>query len=350
MKRVIFTIILAGSMLIGRTQITLHQSDIASPLTQLMMYNDTLPVESAGIAGTSQTWDFSAAHHSTTDTVIFTEPLWTLYGTSFPGSNLCVMTKSTSTSYDYLVSCSDSLNVAGLTRTMSGVFAKLHGNPTEKLLNFPSTYNDSFTNVSTYMATSYFGLYGFDSVKVKVVSTVKSTFDAYGSVKLGIGTYNCLRQNNYTISIDTIWGLADTVWANITSLTGKNIDTTRQYTWWTNNIGYGLVQMTVNLTTDSATSFSYLGALPTPGGINEIADNSIYNIYPNPAKDVINVCSDLPLKNASIELYDVTGSLLYSSVLNSVQSEISIANLANGIYYMKVKSDNKVEVKKFVKE
>lgn len=350
MKRVIFTFILAGSILISRAQITLTQTDIASPLTQFMMYNDTLPAENAGAAGASQIWDFSVALHSTTDTVIFTEPQWTQYGTSFPSSNLCIMTKSTSTSYDYLVNCSDSLNVEGLTRTMSGVFAKLHGNPTEKLMNFPSTYNTSFTNISTYLATSYFGNYGFDSVKVKIVSTVQSSFDAYGSLKLGIGTYNCLRQNDYTISIDTIWGLADTTWANITSLTGKNIDTTRQYTWWANNIGYELAQMTVDLKTDSATSFSYLGTLPSPGGIHEIADNSLYNIYPNPAKDVINICSDLPLKNASIELYDVTGSLLYSSVLNSVQSEISIANLANGMYYMKVRSDNKFEVKKFVKE
>ncbi|MGD0710765.1 MAG: T9SS type A sorting domain-containing protein [Bacteroidales bacterium] len=348
MKKILFTLVLAGSMLYGRAQITLTQADVASPLTQFIMYNDDSLRASAGNAGASQTWDFSSAHKITTDTVLFTNPLWTSYATNFPGSNLCIIKKDTTSTYFYMNNCPDSLSAIGFSGTEQGSFALIYVNPTEKIMALPSTYNTAYTNNNVEQTTFYMSLIS-DSIKYKSVSKVQSIIDAYGSLKLGIGTYSCLRKNDYTIAIDSVWIKIGSSWIDETASYGS-IDTTRQYSWWTNHVGYELAQMTVNLKTDSATSFTYLGETPGPGGIREIADNSLFNIYPNPAKDVINVCSDLPLKNASIELYDVAGSLLYSSVLNSVQSEISIANLANGVYYMKVRAANRVEVKKFVRD
>jgi len=352
MKKSFLTLILLGSMLFGNAQITITKNDVASWLTQFIINNDTLPAVTPGSAGAAKAWDFSSANNHTTDTVIFTAPLWTPYGTNFPNSNLCMITKGSTASYSYLKNCADSLSLLGQAGTISGIFAITPVKPTEKIMNFPSAYLSSYTNNYAFYNTVSFGqVPGYDSVRYKSTSTVQSTIDAYGTLKLKIGSYNCLRKNDYTISTDSVWlhSLADSSWVDFTFYAGGK-DTTREYSWWANNVGYSLAKMGVNPTTDTVLSFSYLGALPGPGGINEAEENSIFNICPNPAIDHINIEVTSSLQNASLEVYNIQGALLISKEINTKKTIVTIDGLAKGIYFVKVKTNKDISIKKFIKD
>jgi hypothetical protein len=72
-----------------------------------------------------------------------------------------------------------------------------------------------------------------------------------------------------------------------------------------------------------------------------------FNIYPNPAKDVIGFQSELPL--ASVEIFSLTGSKVLSKSNNVEQVEVG--NLAKGIYMLKATAaDGKVATQKLIKE
>jgi Leucine-rich repeat (LRR) protein len=75
--------------------------------------------------------------------------------------------------------------------------------------------------------------------------------------------------------------------------------------------------------------------------------NSKLNIYPNPSDDIINI--EIENKNnATIEIYDVNGTLIFSKALNSESEKIDISGFSGGIYLVKVKQDSTVIIEKVV--
>jgi hypothetical protein len=72
-----------------------------------------------------------------------------------------------------------------------------------------------------------------------------------------------------------------------------------------------------------------------------------FNIYPNPAKDVISFQSELPLER--VEIFSLTGSKVLSQSNNVEQVEVG--KLAKGIYMLKASAaDGKVATQKLIKE
>lgn len=61
-------------------------------------------------------------------------------------------------------------------------------------------------------------------------------------------------------------------------------------------------------------------------------------IYPNPATNLVHLASDKPIRR--IELYDVTGALLYESGFSAHEGELDISFLPQGIYILKVNGEN----------
>ena len=321
MKKLIFTLFASCFLLFqGMAQITLNQSDVALPSTKYLRFNDTLPLASIqpGPTGANQTWNFTAMHHLTTDTLIFTDSQWTPYGSSFTNSNLCMMTMGSSITYSYMNNSPDSLTIVG----DAGIFMSspspvvIQLNPVEKLFGFPTTYQSSFQNTSGFLVIHYYGqtAYGIliDSVKVKDITTVTSNVDAWGSLTTPLNTFNTLRTLIKTIEQDSIWVKSTSLgpgWHDFTSVVGVH-DTTKKYTWWAKNIGFAIAEITVKASNDSVLTADYLGALPTIGGINEFATNDNSAIYPNPANDKIFITSDQMIKNVSI--YNAPGELVKS--------------------------------------
>lgn len=82
--------------------------------------------------------------------------------------------------------------------------------------------------------------------------------------------------------------------------------------------------------------------------------NSIFEVdetitvYPNPTNGNVNVNSKFNIQ--SIELYDIQGRILETSLENSNDSTIDLSRRENGIYFLKIKTENGSIVEKIVKE
>jgi len=77
--------------------------------------------------------------------------------------------------------------------------------------------------------------------------------------------------------------------------------------------------------------------------------NSEFSIYPNPAKNVLNIKSNdsITMKNASV--YDLNGKLILSSSI--VNDSINVDSLSTGSYILILKDNNEKEyTQKFIKE
>jgi hypothetical protein len=82
--------------------------------------------------------------------------------------------------------------------------------------------------------------------------------------------------------------------------------------------------------------------------------NSIFEIdesvviHPNPTNGNININSNFNIK--TIELYDIQGRILETSLENSSTTTLDISNRENGIYFLKINTENGSKVEKIVKE
>ena len=80
-------------------------------------------------------------------------------------------------------------------------------------------------------------------------------------------------------------------------------------------------------------------------GIEDVGTNKTF-IFPNPAKDEINIKSDSQIKK--VEIYSSTGALQLSE--NNFNGKISVSALLKGVYIVKVYTDKGLTIEKIVKE
>jgi uncharacterized repeat protein (TIGR01451 family) len=76
-------------------------------------------------------------------------------------------------------------------------------------------------------------------------------------------------------------------------------------------------------------------------------DNSV-TIYPNPTNAIININSKFNIK--TVQLFDVQGRLLETDLANSNETTFDISNKQNGVYFLKITSENGSKIEKVVKE
>ena len=76
-------------------------------------------------------------------------------------------------------------------------------------------------------------------------------------------------------------------------------------------------------------------------------DNSV-SVAPNPTNSFISITSKFNIK--SIELFDVQGRILETSFENNTKSKIDLSGKQNGIYFLKINTENGSKVEKIVKE
>lgn len=79
------------------------------------------------------------------------------------------------------------------------------------------------------------------------------------------------------------------------------------------------------------------------------AQNSTFSIYPNPANNsiTINYTGDLSQKT-NIEIYNYLGQEIMQSNLQSNTTAINVSDLINGIYFVKVRTDNTQKVQRLI--
>ena len=84
-------------------------------------------------------------------------------------------------------------------------------------------------------------------------------------------------------------------------------------------------------------------------GIEDHLSKSV-NLYPNPATEMISVeVTDANIMITGVEVYNVYGQLINTIVSTENPLRINVSGLADGMYYVRVTTDNGVVTKNFVK-
>ncbi|MCX6232402.1 MAG: T9SS type A sorting domain-containing protein [Bacteroidetes bacterium] len=81
--------------------------------------------------------------------------------------------------------------------------------------------------------------------------------------------------------------------------------------------------------------------------VPEYENNYLISIYPNPANDNLIIHKTKENSNAGIQLFDSKGQLMLENK-NFTEDHISIANLENGLYFLKYSDSKYFSVKKFI--
>ncbi|WP_300668785.1 T9SS type A sorting domain-containing protein [Soonwooa sp.] len=97
---------------------------------------------------------------------------------------------------------------------------------------------------------------------------------------------------------------------------------------------------------DLGGSNSYILFLEKEELATQNISQNIFNIYPNPTSDVININSKEKIK--TIEIYDATGKIMISTINSN--NQVDVRKLINGIYYIRISTDNNNFTSKFIKK
>ena len=90
----------------------------------------------------------------------------------------------------------------------------------------------------------------------------------------------------------------------------------------------------------------------TVGLEEELSQKTILNVYPNPAKDVVNVIFNANTNTNQISIIDITGKEVVKQQLNLGiglnKTTVSLNNLNAGVYFLSIISENKIETQKLI--
>lgn len=76
-----------------------------------------------------------------------------------------------------------------------------------------------------------------------------------------------------------------------------------------------------------------------------------FSVYPNPAKDVLNISNSISAEISSVTIADVNGRIVKQFEANgAVDSQINIADLNAGVYFVNINSNEGSLTKKIVKQ
>ncbi len=81
-------------------------------------------------------------------------------------------------------------------------------------------------------------------------------------------------------------------------------------------------------------------------GVKTIAANDAITIFPNPTSGVLNI--NAVEVNSSVELFNVIGDKVYTANLTKGNNTLDLSALANGVYFVKLNSNDQIITKKVV--
>ncbi len=237
----------------------------------------------------------------------------------------------------------------------------------------PGTAGVDYTYMNSTSATSLnpqikFNTAGFYTVKQDAVNPYGTgTFTKSGYIVVS----NANGQPTADFIADKVLGTTATIF-NFTNQTTNPTGCTYSWTFAPSNISYlnsttqnsanpqvrftsiGMYSVTLNVThptftVSPKTKTNYINI--TGVGINEVKDEFIFKIFPNPNHGNFNLISSQNLSNAMVLLTDVQGRAISQiNLLDQQEQEINLPSLKPGVYFVKIISADKVSTQRMVVE
>ena len=179
-----------------------------------------------------------------------------------------------------------------------------------------------------------------NSTKYKIVNVIRTNAESEGFA-FPIGHQMCAGENCYTT--DTINGLRIEA--------GESIDLSIHIEFSPEGYSYDSYEIFVN--GDEANKLTFVAHYYSPQyiGVGTLENtNYTVNVYPNPARSIINFDYNLS-NNSYITIHDVTGKQIKKINLqdNFGKETMDISSFNNGIYFYNVFVDNqKISTNKFI--
>lgn len=87
--------------------------------------------------------------------------------------------------------------------------------------------------------------------------------------------------------------------------------------------------------------------LTAPLAIETFATTNLFSVYPNPTNDILHILIDNQMEfKSTIEIVDMQGRIVLSTILNSFEGEVSLGSLSKGLYVCKLTNGKLSESKK----
>jgi hypothetical protein len=68
-------------------------------------------------------------------------------------------------------------------------------------------------------------------------------------------------------------------------------------------------------------------------GIAKVDASSLFEVYPNPAKDVVTISSKNNAAATSVQLINASGAVVLSQPVSGTATSLNVANLPQGVYF-----------------
>lgn len=82
--------------------------------------------------------------------------------------------------------------------------------------------------------------------------------------------------------------------------------------------------------------------------VEESALSKGFDIYPNPAKGEVNISLTHAAKDASYQILDLSGKLLFKGNLKSDKNQVNISNLPAGTYRIIISNNGEINSKNLI--
>lgn len=189
---------------------------------------------------------------------------------------------------------------------------------------------------------------------VNLVAGSVVTVSYYDKIYLSTSTAPSITTSDYTLTYgnDQTAAAQTNTLATITGAANTSFALkTYQFTPTTTGVYYfGFLNSTAACTTGTEgliiDNFTVTQTLAN----NEVLESK-FSTYPNPAKNVINVSNSTDALITAIEMTDINGRIVKNVKFSNVsEAQVSVSDLAQGVYMMKIVSDKGIATKKVIKE
>ncbi len=86
------------------------------------------------------------------------------------------------------------------------------------------------------------------------------------------------------------------------------------------------------------------------GTKNNTVSDSSFSVFPNPAKNLVNIKNASGYNVTNIEVTDINGRIVKNNSYSVTEPQVSISDLTTGIYMLKITTDQGTVTKKLIKE
>lgn len=322
-----------ASFISVKGQITLTSADAPkSGDTYVLATDSTASSFTIGNAGASQTWNFSALAAQKTDNCTAMAPSATPYQSVYPNATVAVSHSNSLATYVYYTvsSSAESSPGSSVMKNSNTEFDVI--NPEDKILPFPATYKSHWSGAYRDVdKLAYSSIPGYDSIETVLYIVAYDSIDAWGTITTPLGTFNSLRDNHWETDYDTTY--YHTTGGSWTDLGGFGASFNEYaYIWYANNTHQPLVLASTS-STGAISQVQWLKAEVV--GINELENNDVARVYPNPAKTLLTMQFSSVQTGYAIVL-DVTGKQMDKIDINNSKAELNTSAYANGLYLYQV--------------